>query len=130
MKWWFVSELMYTTCTTVVRLSIGTFLLRIAARPLHRRIVFTVMAASAIACVYLVLLVTFQCKPVAFFWDKTQPGACVNPILIAGSTYAFGGVSTICDLTYGILPIYLIMCLNMNRRSKLLAATILSLAAL
>ena len=93
-------------------------------------IIFTVMAASSMACVYLVLLVVFQCKPVSFFWDKNQLGTCIDPIVIAGSTYAFGGISTICDLTYGILPIFLIKGLNMNRRSKLLVAGILGLAAM
>jgi hypothetical protein len=67
---------------------------------------------------------------VRFFWDKNQAGACINPIIVAGSTYAFGGVSTICDLTYGILPIFLVKGLNMNRRSKFLVAGILCLAAL
>src|SRR5205823_11637585 len=81
-KWWLVSESMYVTCTTVVRLSIGTFLLRIAMQLLHRRIIFAVMAASSTACVYLLLLLAFQCKPVSFFWNKNQSGTCINPIVI------------------------------------------------
>jgi hypothetical protein len=120
----------YTASAAVVKLSIAVFLLRIAVENVHRRIIYFVMALSTTGSAYFFFVALFQCSPMSFFWDQDQPGHCVPPIFIEISLYIYSGLSSISDFTLGTLPIFLVWNLNMNRRTKVAVAAILSVAAL
>lgn len=133
MKAWWIAELGYVLCTTLLKLSIGFFLLRLCIKKYQKTIIWVVMAVVLLFSTYYLLLVILQCHPVPYFWNQyidPEGGSCVNPEVIAGSTYAHGAISAWADWTLGILPIFLVWDLNMNPRTKVSVALILALGAL
>ena len=89
------------------------------------------MSVVMLFSTFYFLLVIFQCHPVDYFWTKYAGavGRCVNPNVIADSTYAHSAISAWADWTLGILPIFLVWDLAMNPRTKVSVALILALGA-
>jgi hypothetical protein len=69
---------------------------------------------------------------VAYFWTHItgETGGCASTTFIADATYTHCSVNIWSDLTLCILPFFVIWNLNMNIRSKISVALILSLGAL
>jgi hypothetical protein len=112
------------------KISIGLFLLRITVRRMHIWLIHTVMGLTVLTgCVFFFVTV-FQCTPISFFWDETLNGTCLDVNIIIGLTYLYSVVSAVCDFTFGILPVFLILGLNMSRSTKWALAPILSIACL
>lgn len=80
-------------------------------------------------------LMLLQCKPLSFFWTRVGPdppahGSCIDMNAIIAMTYVCSVFAAICDLTAGILPIFLVWNLNMNRSMKFAVVGILSMACM
>ena len=75
-----------------------------------------------------VLVVVFECKPVAFYWDKTiETGSCINH----NQFYRWSGVANLLiDFTIWILPMPVVWHLNLNTREKLSVSVIFLLGLL
>ncbi|KAG9593766.1 hypothetical protein KCU77_g6690, partial [Aureobasidium melanogenum] len=69
LMYWFFCEISYTLATATLKISIGLFLLRIAVDRTHIWIIRWIMIFNVLFGVPYCLLVTFQCKPVSFWWD-------------------------------------------------------------
>jgi hypothetical protein len=88
---------------------------------------------------YFLFLMIFQCHPISYFWTQSpyatpdtppvEGASCISREIIADSTYAHGALSAAADWTLGILPIFIVWNLNMNPRTKISVALILSLGA-
>ena len=129
---WWLGEVFYTITTTFTRLSIALFLFRIAVSPLHRGIIYgTVGGIIAFSTSYF-FLVVFQCRPVSFFWGQYagEKGACINPGVVPKAAIAYSVISFTTDLILVLLPIFLIYHLQMNFRTKVSVAGLLSLGLL
>ena len=57
-------------------------------------------------------------------------GSCINMEIIVAMTYVYSVFAAMCDFTVGILPIFLVLKLQMKRRTKMLVAGILGMACL
>jgi hypothetical protein len=111
------------------KISIGIFLLRVTVRPIHHYIIYTVMGATCVISTVFFFLSIFQCSPVSYFWNRSIPGgSCINIDVIIGIAYLYSGVAALCDFTFGLLPVVMIMNLNMPMKTKILLAPILSMA--
>jgi hypothetical protein len=135
MKAWWIAELGYVSSTTILKLSIGFFLLRVCIRKIQRVIIWVVLGIVTLFSLYYIGLVIFQCHPTDYFWNQYDPfhprkGGCVSGEMISGSTYTHSALSALGDWTLGILPIFLVWDLNMNPRTKISVAVILALGAL
>jgi hypothetical protein len=77
-------------------------------------------------------LVIFQCRPVSFFWGQYEgeKGSCINPAAVPDASIAHSAVSFTADWILGLLPIFLIHHLQMNFRTKVSVAGVLSLGLL
>jgi hypothetical protein len=124
-----VGVLAYTVSTALAKVSISVFLLRIVVTNVYKRIIYFIIAINFYSIIYFFFYLN-QCKPISFFWNKNQPGHCVNPNFIVYVAYAFTAVSMVTDFTFGILPIFLVRKLNMNRKTKVAIAGLLGMAAL
>jgi len=112
------------------KISIACFLLRIARHPVQR---YTLYIATTLACIVglvLVFIVIFQCKPVALAWDKSLPGTCLAPHVISTALYTYSALAVATDLTFTLLPIFIIWKLQMEKRAKIALVPIMSLAFL
>jgi hypothetical protein len=82
---------------------------------------------TAITGVIFLFVTAFQCTPLSYFWDRSQPGHCINADIIIGLTYFFGSISALCDFTFGLLPVFLVWNLKMNKREKIALVPILGM---
>ena len=112
------------------KISIGLFLLRVTVSKLQRLIIYIAMGLTVLTGIVFFFVTLLQCSPVSFFWNKHQPGKCVNVDVIIGLTFLYSAVSAICDFTFGLLPVWLVWGLNMRKSEKLALIPILSMGCM
>ncbi|ETS81131.1 hypothetical protein PFICI_06133 [Pestalotiopsis fici W106-1] len=118
MFWW-LCYLMYCTTMILSKISIGYLLLRVAVKKIHAWIIYGAMVITGITCTIFFFVVIFQCSPVSFFWNKHQDnGTCINIEVIIGLAYLYSACSVITDFTFALLPAWIIMGLQLHRRTK------------
>ena len=110
------------------KVSIGLFLLRITVVKLHKWIIYVVLFLSVITGVVFFFVTLLQCQPLYYFWNKDGPGMCVPPSIIAALTYLYSAFSVLCDFTFALLPLHMIMGLQMRQSIKLSLIPILGMA--
>jgi len=115
-----------------LKLSICVFLLRIAVSKTHRAIIWTVIIVTEVYCTFFFLLFIFQCTPVEHFWTRYTgtTGYCINPHITVNALYAYSAISCAADWTIGVLPVFLVWNLQMDRSTKVSVACILFVGAL
>jgi hypothetical protein len=114
-----------------LKFSIGIFLLRIAVAKTHRAIIWTAIVVAELYSAFYFFLFILQCRPSAYFWTRYTggTGSCVNPKITVDATYAYSAISCVVDWTLGIVPVFMVWSLQMNSRTKFVAALILALGA-
>lgn len=110
------------------KVSIGCFLLRITNRRIDAWIIYISMVITVLSGVIYFFVVMFQCNPVSFAWDKNQPGSCMSMNTIMTFTWIYSILNIICDLTFAILPCFLVWNLQMHRRNKIALLPVLTIA--
>lgn len=130
LQYWYFCEVFYALSTSLLKISVGLFLLRVATKPVHVWIIRALMVASGILGFTFSFVLIFQCWPVYDWWslDPTQK-RCINPTVVIGLTYAVSGLNVIADWSLGILPIFVVKDLQMSKRQKKLVSGILAFAA-
>ncbi|KAE9963457.1 hypothetical protein BLS_001662 [Venturia inaequalis] len=128
---WYFGEIFYILTTTLLRFAVGAFLLRVATKNLHRRIIYACFAVNVVFNIYFLSFTVFQCTPVDGFWTRmrgTKEVVC-HPEIAVNSTYASSAVSATIDWIFGLLPIWIIENLQINRRRKIALGAIMGLGA-
>ncbi|KAF4783300.1 hypothetical protein HER10_EVM0008434 [Colletotrichum scovillei] len=115
--WWFC-YLFYSLSMIVSKMSIGFFLLRITTRRLHSWIIYMAMMFTVLAGVVFFFVTLFQCHPISFFWNKSQPGSCIDVNIVIALAYLYSAFSVISDLTFAILPAFLVWNLQLRKKTK------------
>lgn len=115
--WWFC-YLFYAAATILAKVSIGCFLLRIAHQKIHTYIIYAAMLFSVVAGTTFFFVSLFQCNPIHFFWNKGVDGKCVNPSVIIGLAYLYSAFAIITDFTFALLPAFLVVGLQLKKRTK------------
>lgn len=130
--WWFC-ELFYILSSCFLKIAIGQFLLRIAVAKVHVWIIRLVMISTALFGTFYFFLAIFQCRIPSEWWTSLRPSSapgCLSAEVMVNATYTAGALNTFADWTLGILPIFIVWNLSMNRRLKAVVAGILSFAAI
>jgi hypothetical protein len=132
LRFWFFCEVFYTISTSIFKIAVGLFLLRITIVPLHIWIIRFIMAVAAFVGVAYTLLVLFQCRPMSFWWDldPNHTGTCLSASLVMYFTYCVSALNSVADWTFGLLPIFVVKDLQMKRRVKVIVSGIIGLAAM
>lgn len=115
-----------------VKLSIAIQLLRISPSKTHRIIIWTTTIIMQTYSVAFFFVFVFQCYPPKFFWTQYQgdvEGTCLNTNVVVNSFYAYSALCCIGDWIFAILPYFLVKDLQMNKRTKVLVALVLVMAA-
>lgn len=113
-------------------MSIGVALLRLAVKRSHRIIVWVIISIVVAIALMFWLVLLFDCKPVSYFWnqvDMEHSGTCTSINTLLAIAYFYSSLTIVCDLTLGILPVFLVWDLQMNHRTKIAVGGILSLGA-
>jgi hypothetical protein len=130
---WYCGEITYIVTTWLLKVYIGVFLMQICIRRSHILVIWTVIIAFTAVSILYVFLMAFQCHPVSYFWTQYGiggSGKCISSTVIVDLTYVHSAFNAVADWTLGTLPIFLIWNLQMNTRTKVSAAIILSLGAM
>jgi hypothetical protein len=132
LRYWFFCEVFYTISTSLLKIAVGFFLLRITIVKLHIWIIRAIMIISAFVGTAYTLLVLFQCKPVSFWWDLNPEGEgqCLSASLVVIFTYIVSGLNSFADWTFGLLPIFIVKDLQMKKRAKVIVSSVIGLAAM
>lgn len=119
----------------LLRLAVGAFLLRIAIRSVHRRIIYGLLALNVIFNLFYLVFTVFQCTPIDGFWlraasiENAAIYKCRTDISV-DSTFASSGISAFIDWAFGILPVFILWELNVNLKKKIGLGVIMGLGVL
>jgi hypothetical protein len=132
LHYWFMCEVFYTMSTSLLKIAVGFFLLRITIVPLHIWIIRIIMIVAAFLGTAYTLLVLFQCRPISQWWDLSPDanGTCLSASLVVIFTYIVSGLNSFADWTFGILPIFIVKDLQMKKRAKVIVSSVIGLAAM
>ncbi|KAF2110338.1 hypothetical protein BDV96DRAFT_501034 [Lophiotrema nucula] len=130
MNYWWYCYLFYCVSMITSKLSIGFFLLRIAVKKLHAWIIYAAMFISVVAGATFFFVTLFQCHPISYFWDKLQPGSCINVEVIVALGYLYSVFSIISDFTFAILPGFIVWKLQLNMRTKMALIPLLAMGCI
>lgn len=131
-KWWWACEPVYVLSNMALKLSIGIQLLRIAVNRIHKGIILVTVVVLEIYSAAFFFLFVLQCRPSAYFWTRYTggKGTCLDTNIIVNATYAYSAISCVADWTMAIIPVFIIWNLQMNVRTKISVAMVLSMGAM
>lgn len=112
------------------KISIGIFLLRIVFGRIYKWIIYVAMAVSVAAGFIFFFITLFQCRPISYFWDTDQDGQCSDSQIVVLMIIIYSVLAIITDLTFVILPIYLVWHLNIKPRDKLALLPLLGMGCM
>lgn len=135
-KWWWLGQTSYVWTCALAKISIALALLRLTVAKIHRLILYSVIGVTCVIGLVFWFMLTLQCQPVSFFWQRVRleldpkagiSGTCMNLDSIIAIAYVYSVTATCCDLTLGLLPVFLVWNLQMNTRTKAALAAILGM---
>ncbi|KAE8154884.1 hypothetical protein BDV25DRAFT_170995 [Aspergillus avenaceus] len=131
LRFWWVGQIFYALTGTAGRTSIAISLLRITIVRMHLVIIYTTIALSIIVGLLFFFVTLLECRPIHYVWDYglISPN-CVSKAFLVDIAYTHSVIAAVCDLTLGILPLFMIWKLQMNVRAKLSLGAILGLGCL
>ncbi|KAF2842127.1 hypothetical protein M501DRAFT_1054858 [Patellaria atrata CBS 101060] len=111
-----VQEMLYFAGLTSVKISIILFYLRSFGTTKKTRWLIMAMmmfvVAYAIARIFSTL---FQCRPFSYFWDRTQPGTCVNYYALL---FSHTIINMVTDVVLLAFPMPIVWQLHIPLRQK------------
>ncbi|KAK6580089.1 hypothetical protein PZA11_007111 [Diplocarpon coronariae] len=126
----FICELLYVVATTVTKIAIGGYFLRLSSKRYQRMTVYVTLAVVMIFSTMYFFFLLFQCGPISYLWTKythDRDGRCLSSSTLSAITYAHCAMSAITDWAFGILPIFFVWRMQMDPRTKFSVILILSL---
>jgi hypothetical protein len=118
---------------TVLKISLGLFFLRAIVTTWHKHVIHAAVAISTLFGVAYFFFTVFQCglfkNIVEFGWKRVTGKQCVSPKSAVGMGYAFTAITATTDLTFAILPLFVLSGMQMSKREKATVVLIFSLAA-
>ncbi|RBQ69681.1 hypothetical protein VDGD_03188 [Verticillium dahliae] len=126
---WYICEVLYAPTTLAIRTSVCVLLLRLASNKIHRWIIWINLAVVSVVSIAFFFLLVFQCSPVHFFWRQLYgiQGTCIDRNIVPYATIAHSVISALSDWCLGLLPIALLWNVDINRRTKVIIAILLSM---
>ncbi|KAL8404637.1 hypothetical protein RB594_009480 [Gaeumannomyces avenae] len=125
----FASQPMSLITLGIVKLSVGTFLLRVSPSRFYTRFIWTLLGVTVALTVAGTLQIMLHCRPLEFVWNKALPGGgqCTSgDAIVTGAYIGFvAGIAT--DFIFAVLPIPMLWNVQLNRRVKVAIMGILSL---
>ncbi|KAH8846661.1 hypothetical protein MCOR27_000405 [Pyricularia oryzae] len=124
----FASQPLCLIALGFARVSVSFFLIRLANSRKYKWILWFLIGLTVVLTVVGVFQTLFQCRPMAFVWDKSIPGGeCVSTEYLVYSSYVSSSLSCASDFALASLPILMLRNVQMNSRVKLAVIGILSL---
>ncbi|CZT51138.1 related to integral membrane protein [Rhynchosporium secalis] len=126
----FICELLYVVTTTVTKVAVAAYFLRLASKRYQRVVVYYTLSTVMVFSTLYFFFLIFQCSPMNYLWTKygdDGAGRCLKSTTLSAITYAHCAMSAITDWSFGILPIFFVRKMQMDPRTKFSVILILSL---
>lgn len=132
LRYWFFCEIFYTLSTCMLKIAVGFFLLRITIVRFHILIIRMIMVVSVVVGIAYTSVVIFQCRPISFWWDldPDHSGTCLSSTTVMNFTFIVSALNSFADWTFAALPILIIKDLQMKKRMKIVASSVIAVAAM
>ncbi|KOC09711.1 hypothetical protein AFLA70_116g002740 [Aspergillus flavus AF70] len=131
LRFWWLGQVFYALTGTAGRTSIAISLLRITIVRAHLIIIYATIALSIAVGLLFFFATLVECRPIHYVWDYGMKSPhCVSKDFLLDIVYTHSVIAALCDLTLGILPLFMIWKLQMNRRAKFSLGAILGLGCL
>jgi hypothetical protein len=115
----------------MLKISLGIFFARIVVLPWQLRTIYTTVAVNVISSAASFFYVLLRCGPdLDGYVYKQFSGNCAPRGLDRFVAYQQAAFTTVTDLVFAILPIFILWNAHMSVRSKVSVGLILSLAGL
>ncbi|KAF3007494.1 hypothetical protein E8E13_005315 [Curvularia kusanoi] len=114
----------YNVALSLTKISIALQYLRLTTEKPIYRICWVFIWFTAAFCIVALFVGTFQCAPVAKFWNMQIPGKCINK---TAWYYVTAAISIVQDILLVILPFFILRRLAMPAREKASLMVILGL---
>lgn len=123
---------MYAPLSAMVRTSVALFLLRVATNPIHRWIIIADITIVWIVGVVFLFIVLFQCSPPSYFYDQAlgAKGTCMDINVVPNAVISQSVIGAVCDLVFAGLPVAMLWNVQLNKRTKVVIALLLSMGAI
>ena len=120
---------LYPPITFAIRASVCVLLFRINTKRICYWIIWVNLIVGAICCITFFFILLFQCSPLNYFWRQVygESGHCYNRSIVTTSTSVYSVLSALSDWCLGLLPIAILWSVQINLRTKVVIAALLSL---
>lgn len=121
--------LLYPVITLAIRASVCVLLFRLSSKKVYRWIIWVNLVATTLTSTAFFFILVFQCSPPKYFWRMLygENGYCHNKLLVTYSTTVYSILSALSDWCLGLLPIAILWTVQINLRTKVAIASLLSL---
>ncbi|CAG9986418.1 unnamed protein product [Clonostachys byssicola] len=123
-----VWQLLYLTCSPIIKISICATLIRVASQRRYTYPLYVVSILAIAMSVMGIICVFVQCTPFTASW--TGKGKCIPADVMMIPAYIFSAVNIAMDWTITIVPAFMLWSLRIRRYLKLLASGILGIGIL
>lgn len=115
-----------------LKLSISTLLLRFTVtHPVQRWLIYVTTCFYTLITISQLFVLGFQCKPLAYAWDKSiKGGSCKSISYLGIAAYFNATTNAATDFVLASIPVWLIWNLKLDIRTKLSVGLVLSMGNL
>lgn len=115
LKAFYVSIWVYNLSLSCTKVSILLQYLRIFIQKRFRVACYTLLGVVVVYSLYTFFTAVFACTPIAFFWDPSLGGKCLNRFAI---WFANSGINIGTDILTAVLPLPMLKRLELPRRQR------------
>ncbi|ORY13369.1 hypothetical protein BCR34DRAFT_267352 [Clohesyomyces aquaticus] len=126
-----LGEVFYVLTTTSLKISLGLFFLRVLTKPWQKRIFQTLIWVSALYGIFYMFIAIFQCGLPGQVLSSILKGRlkCLPTKFLFATGYLYGIICVVADWTFVLIPIFILVESDMDRRSKISVSIIMVLGA-
>ncbi|KAF9695655.1 hypothetical protein EKO04_006476 [Ascochyta lentis] len=125
-----LSEVFYILTTTLLKISLGLFFLRVLTKRWQKLIFHTILGVSAVYGLLYVFITIFVCGDPAKLADTLLGSKkCLPAAFILTAGYLYGIINVIADWTFVLIPIVVLVDSKIDRRSKISVSIVMTLGA-
>jgi len=120
LKYWFMSDLLYITTISLLRLSISFHLRKYSKTAEQRWYLLALSLFTAAWNAGYFATVLFKCKPIEYFWTGWlgAKGSCGNASESAYAAYGFAGLGGLTDGVLMLITVWITYGRELNERLK------------
>ncbi|KAF1833063.1 integral membrane protein [Decorospora gaudefroyi] len=127
-----LSEVFYILTTTLLKVSLGLFFLRVLTKRWQTLIFHVILVISGTYGLFYVFVTVFQCGDPTKLADSLlslESPRCLPSAFLLTTGYLYGIMNILADWTFVLIPISVLVDSDLDRRSKISVSLVMALGA-